>query len=610
MSTTITKKRNIRYLNRDFDSFKRDLIEHLRIYFPDTVSDFNESNAGILLTELVSFIGDNLSFYLDKSVNESFTESAVEMKNILKHAKQLGFKPFGKSAATGVVDAFIKLPARIVNANIIPDMRYAGTVKRGAKGKSKDGGTFETLTDTDFSKVNIQDSKYVQVSSRNPQTQEPVSFAIKVSGVEVKAGETKTTTFSVTSYESFKKLTIPEEDVLEVLKVTDSNGNEWFEVDYLAQDTLFEGAANTSADASEVPFVLRLRSVPYRFVTEYDIVTNKTSLIFGTGDAQTFDGELIPDLGDLSLPLYGKDTFTDFSLDPQNFLKTRTLGLAPVNTTLTVKYRVGGGSNTSVGSQEIDTVVDHVFEVGDSTLNQSVLRDVSNSFSVLNPSPIQGGRDVLSLEEIKQLIPAIHASQSRVVTLPDFVARSLSMPSKFGSVFRASAQLSAVNKSAVELVVLSRNSSGMITTAPADLKKNLKTYLSRFRMFTDAIEILDGSIINFSVNFNVLSTPDVNKTEIIANCILALKDLFDVNTWSLGQPINITDIYTTIASVPGVISLIDLNIENRVGTFDGRSYSSISFNTEQNKKNGIIYIPKNSIVEIKYPNKDLAGAAR
>ena len=610
MATVTTKKRNLKYLNRDFEGNKRDLIEHLRIYFPDTVQDFNESSVGIMLTELVSFVGDNMSFYLDRRFNESFTETATEPKNILKHAKQLGFKPFGKSAASGKVDAFIKVPAIKQNEEIIPDMRYAGTIKRGAKLKSRNGQTYETLLDIDFSEVNINDSAVVAVGDRDSSTSEPVSFVLKKSDVDIKAGETKSTTFSVGTYKAFRSLLLPDEDVLEILSVLDSERNTWYEVDYLAQDTVFDNVLNNKSDSANVPFVLKLRSVPFRFITEYDVVTNKTSMVFGTGDAQTFDGDLIPNLGDLALPLFGKDTFTDFSIDPQNFLKTRTLGLAPTNTTLTVNYRVGGGDDTNAGAGEINTVAESTFDIGDSSLSQAVIKDVGNSFSVMNPFPITGGRLALSVDEIKQLIPAVYASQSRIVTPQDFVVRALSMPSKFGSVFRASAKSNPFNKNSVELIILSKDSDGFVVTAPTSLKENLKTYLSRFRMMTDAIEILDGEVINIAVKFDILASPDFNKTEVLTNCILALKEFFDVDKFSLNQPINFTDIHTILAAIPGVLSLINITIENRSGTFDGRTYSTTPFNVNENKKDGIVYCKENAMFEVKHPSRDIIGTAK
>ena len=610
MATKTNKARNRKYLNRDFEGYKKDLVEHLKVYFPDTFSDFNESNVGMMFTEIVSFIGDNLSFYLDKRVNESFLETSREASSGFKHAKQLGLKPFGKSAAIGKVDGFIKVPARTVNQEIIPDMRYAGIIRRGAKLKSAAGETYETLVEVDFSDVDIHDPSVTQVGDRDSETDQPKTFVLRVSGIEIKAGETKSTTFSVGSYESFKRLILPDEDVLEVIQITDSEGNEWFEVDYLVQDIVFSSVDNNSADSADVPYVLKLKSVPYRFITEYNPETNKTSLIFGTGDADNFDGDLIPNLGDLSLPLYGKATFTDFSIDPQNFLKTRTLGLAPVNTTLTVKYRVGGGPETDAGSNEIDTVADVTFDIGDSTLSSTTINDVGNSFSVINPGPIQGGRDILSADEIKHIASANFAAQSRVVTPPDFIVRALSMPTKFGSVFRASARASSLNKNAVELMILSKNSDGHVTEASATLKENLKKYLSRFRMVTDAIEILDGEIIDIAIQFEVLTFPDFNKSEVVSNCIADLKEFFLIDKFQINQPINLTDIYTLLADVPGVLSVIRFDVINRIGNFDGRSYSTTPYNIKENTENGIIYCKSNAIFQVKYVNKDISGASR
>ena len=393
MATNTTKKRDIKYLNRDFEGFKRDFIEHLRIYFPDTVQDFNESSSGMVLLELAAFMGDNLSFYLDRRFQETFTETAREAKNLFKHARQLGFKPFGKSAATGLVDAFLKVPARTVNSEVGPDMRYAGTVKRFAKTKSKNGVNFETVADVDFSKIDIKDPGLVQVGEVDPLTSVPRNYVLRRRDVDVKAGESKTATFTVGGYQAFRKITLAEEDVIEIVSVKDSEANEWYEVDFLAQDTIFSSVANTGTDSTDVPFVLKLKSVPYRFISEYDVSTGKTSLVFGTGDAQEFDGDLIPDLGDISLPLFGKDSFSDLFLDPQNFLKVKTLGLAPTNVTLTIKYRVGGGESTNVGGLELDSVVESTFDVGDSTLTPSVVKEVASSFEVLNLAPLQGGKD-------------------------------------------------------------------------------------------------------------------------------------------------------------------------------------------------------------------------
>src|SRR3990167_9476675 len=161
-TTTTTKERNIRHLSRDFESLKRDLIEHIRIHFPDSYNDFNESSIGVMLLELIAFTGDSLHFYLDKQFQETFIESAKQTKNILKHARQLGFDTsvMGKAAAFGKVGCYIKVPAITSNEKIQADMRYAGKILRGTKLLGNNGVIYEILEDVDFSKVDLNDPKF------------------------------------------------------------------------------------------------------------------------------------------------------------------------------------------------------------------------------------------------------------------------------------------------------------------------------------------------------------------------------------------------------------------------------------------------------------------
>ncbi len=610
-STVTQKQRALTYLDKDFESFKTDIVDnHIRVYFPTTYQDFNESSLGMMLVEMMAFVGDNLSFYLDKKFSESFLSTAQERASIFKHARQLGFKAFGKTSAFGNVNLMISVPAATIAQQIVPDMRYAGVTYMGAQVQSTSGQTFETLVDADFGDVDLTDPASVVVSKTDPKTKQPTAFGLLLPNVPVKAGKTKTTTFNVGSYQPFLKLQIQDSDVIEVLSVVDSLGNVWYEVDYLAQDTVFDGVPNTGADATEVPFVMVLRTVPYRFITDFDTTTGKTSLTFGTGDGSSTDLDLIPNLGDLSIPTYGKATFTDYTIDPQNFLRTRTLGLAPVNTTLTVTYRVGGGISTNAGAATINKVVNANFDVADNTLDSNVVRDVKNSLSVLNTEPAQGGRDELSINELKQIISANFAAQGRAVTVEDYIARTLSMPSKFGAVFRAFPQPGMVNRSSVELAVLAKDSNDNVTVASPTLKQNLQTYLGKFRMLTDAVELLDGDIINIGVSFSVLVSPDYNRSQVLTNCLNALRNYFVIDKWQIAQPIVLTDLNYLLADQDGVLSVYQLSVSNLAGLVDGRDYSSTTYNIARNTANGIIYCPKNAIFSVMYPTKDLIGTAK
>jgi hypothetical protein len=268
------------------------------------------------------------------------------------------------------------------------------------------------------------------------------------------------------------------------------------------------------------------------------------------------------------------------------------------------------GLDTNAGTEEIDTVAEKIFEVSDSALPTATVRDVGNSFLVTNLDAVTGGQDPLDIEEIRQLIPTMFAAQSRLVNSPDFIVRALSLPAKYGSVFRANAKLNPLNRNSVELIVLAMDANGYVVLAPAQLKENLKTYLGRFRMMTDAIEIMDGQIINLGLDFSILTNPDYNKNEVLANCIEALKDFFDTRKFQLNQPINFTDIHVLLSEIPGVISVIDIKFKNNVGMVDGLSYSTTAYNIAQNTKHGILYCQDNSIFEIKYKNKDIRGVAR
>ena len=609
MTTNTYKKRNVKVLNKDFNSLKQALTEHIKVYFPNDYQDFNTSSIGMMMVELGAYVGDVMNFYLDKKFEETFIQTAKEKKNIFKHAKHLGFKSFGKTAAFGKINCFIKVPNININGRNQPDMRYAGNVKKGTKLLGGNGQSYEMLENADFSTVNVFNTNLAKVAETNSAS-EPTSWALQIQDVGISAGETKTSTVNVAAYQPFFKTTIADENVIEVLSVVDSSGESWYEVDYLAQDTIFSSITNLQTDYNLVPYVLRLIYVPRRFITEYDVVTNKTSLIFGTGDADSSDDDLIPNLGDLSLPTYGKDTFTDYAIDPQNYLKTKTLGLAPTNTSLTISYRVGGGTITNSGANQITTVADIKFEVGDSTLDQSLVADTESSFSVTNPLPVLGGSEPIDTDQLSHLISANFAAQSRAVTAEDYIVRCLSMPSKFGAVFRASARSSTINNNVVEIAVISRDENGYLLTAPATLKSNLKTYLNKFRMMTDAVDILDSEIINVSFNFGILTKSEYNKNDVIISCISALKEYFDITKWQIGQSINRTELRTIIAELPGVVSVYSLNAYNKSGLVNGLQYSTSSYNLDVNTQNDIIYCKENSIFEVKYPNKDITISAK
>lgn len=601
------RDKSIKYLNKDFDSLKRDLIEYTKSHHSGVFQSFNESSPGMALLELNAYVGDVLSYYIDQSFNELKQETARQEKNVVSFAKSLGYKPKGNRAARGTAHFMIEVPSTTNNiGEVVPDEIYSPILKKGAKIAGPNSTTFETLDNISFSSSFERD---VTGSRFDSTTGLPTHFALRKS-VSIVAGETTQDTVVVGAFEQFKTIELSTQNVLEIISVTDSDGNEWVEVDYLAQNTVFDNDRNTGTDSSEVPFVLRYVSVPRRFIVDRDPVTNKTSIIFGSGNGLSFDDELIPNLADLALPLAGRNTFTSYSLDPQNFIKTRSLGLSPFNTTLTINYRTGGGLATNVPPGSIKNVSEAAFDFSSTTLNPSKKSSVEGSIEVINLDRTDGGGPPETISEIKANSAAYFATQNRTVTAEDYIARTLSIPEKFGKPDKVFVKKSNTNSLAIDLHVLSRDSNNHLITASANLKNNIKTYLEPHRMLTDGVNILDAKIINLKVSFGVVTGAKFNRSEILAKCLSEIKFYFDTNTQQIGQPVILSDLSANLQSILGVISVYEIKFSNAIGSIGGLEYSTTRFDVRAHTNNNIIYCPDDAIFEIKYPNVDIVGVAK
>jgi hypothetical protein len=610
MATDFLKERSIKYLNRDFIRIKRDLIDFSQAHHSGAFQDFNESSPGMALLDLQAYVGDVLSFYQDIQFMELQREQARQVKNVVNFAKQQGYRPQGKRAARGTQAFFIQVPATNRSGQIVPDDLYAPVLQKGAQVQGPDGVIFETLDEVPFSASTLDSPRFVTGSQFDSNTGLPTFFAI-MKEVATIAGETKTDTVTIDSFQPFYTLELANPDVIEVISVEDSDGNTWYEVDYLAQDMVFDSIINTDSTSNDVvPYVLKYISVPRRFITDRDPVTNKTSLIFGSGDGVTFDDQLIPNLADLALPLAGRDTFTTFSLDPQNFLKTRSLGLSPFNTTLTITYRVGGGPQTNVAPSSIKSVAKANLDFSTNSLDPLKVSAVRGSIETVNRTSTSGGGPEETVPEIKANSAAFFAAQNRVVTKEDFIARILTLPAKFGKPEKVFVKKNNVSSLAIDVHVLALDPNGHLTVATQALKDNIKTYLSPFRMLTDGVNILDSNIINLRCYFGIVAGARVNRTEVMAKCLDVVRDYLDLTKMQIGQPIVVSDLAADIQKVNGVVSIYDLRFTNVMGTQDGLDYSTFRFDPSANLKNQILYCPQNSIFEIKYPTKDIIGVVK
>jgi hypothetical protein len=618
-------KKDISYLGKDFGQFRKNLIDFTKQYFPETYADFNESSPGMVFLEVAAYVGDVLSYYADTNLKESLLEQASERSNIYDIAKSLGYKPNNVIPAYVTLDIFQLVPAIGTGNSVRPDFDYALSIKPGMRVKQTDGpAIFRTLDSLDFAFSSSLDTTEITIYESDSTTKLPTYYLLKKQ-VKAVSGDVKTATFTFTTPVPYDKIVLPDTNIIEIISLTESDGDNWYEVPYLAQDTIFEAVPNLAENDPELsqyrsssPSLLKLRKTSKRFITRMRS-DNKLEIQFGAGISDNNDEEIIPNPDNVGNGLAGFRKNLDVDIDPSNFLYTRTYGQAPANTTLTVTYTVGNGivDNVPPGVLTNISFVEYDDDINSST-SGALINFVKTTLASNNSSLATGAKTSDTLQDIKNNALANFATQNRLVTREDYIIRSYSMPSKFGSVAKAyivpDDQISqqdyqetkVPNPLAMNMYVLGFNSNKQLIELNQSIKENLKTYLDYYRILTDAINIKDAFIINLAVNFEISVLPNYNSNEVLLKCINALKELFNVDRWQINQPIIKSDITTTIANVSGVQSVIGVSISNVYDSDFG--YSGNVYDLASATKNGVIYPSLDpSIFEVKFPNKDIKG---
>tara|TARA_R110001599_G_scaffold219742_2_gene418050 strand:+ start:769 stop:2661 length:1893 start_codon:yes stop_codon:yes gene_type:complete len=616
-----TQDKDVKYLSKDFNSFKDQLIEFAQIYYPNTYNDFSEGSPGLMFMEMVSYVGDVLSFYTDTQLRESFLSLAQEQENLYNLAYAMGYKPKATTAATTDIDVFQLVPSKVVNDEYIPDYNYALKVNENSTFRSTDGVIFYTSEELNFNfsssfsptTVNI----YQYDDNQNPQ------YYLLTKKTNVISGETVTKTFNVGGPEQFLTLELFDNDIISIESMTDSDGNEYHEVPYLAQDTIFEELENTGANDPELmgfngqtPYLLKVKKVPRRFVTRFK-TDNTLELQFGAGTSDKADEDIIPNPDNIGLGIKDGRSKLNEAYDPSNFLFTKAYGQVPTNTTLTVTYIKGGGLRANVPSNTI-TEIENISVIANTGLNQGLLDFVRSSITVANPEAAVGGGAGDSVEEIRMNAMANFSTQQRTVTKEDYLIRTLSLPAKFGRIAKAyitqDDQISPLttepnripNPLALNLYTLGYDNNKNLTTLNTATKQNLSTYLEQFRMLTDAINVKDAFVINFAVEFEITAFKTYNNQEVILNCITELQDYFNIDKWQVNQPIIISEIMNLLGGTLGVQTVENVELTNKSGESAG--YSQYKYDFVSATRKGVIYPSLDpSIFELKFPNADIRG---
>lgn len=596
------------YIAKDFDALRLDLQKFARIYYPNNMQDFSESSLGGLMLDLAAYVGDTMSYYTDHQFRELDPLSAVETKNIERMAQNAGIKIGGASPSVAEVDFYVRVPAVEDNGRLIPQESALPIIKEGTILNSTLGVKFYLIEDLDFS---LKDSignlvaRKVRVKRRNGED----TFVLILPGTCV-SGNVTSEIFTINNaFVPFRTLSLKNADISTILSVVDSDGNEYYEVENLSQDTVFKSFNNYKRVEDGVESNLSVVPAPYRFITKTDIRTRTTRIQFGSGRASNTADDGVPDPSLLSLPLYGRKTMPRFSLDPAALLDTKTLGISPQNTTITVTYRHGGGAAHNVSPKSINQVDTLRIEFKDS-LSGITATDVRASIEVVNEQSAAGGANRTTTEEIRQLIPTARNLQSRIVTRDDLLARLYLLPNEYGRIFRAGIVANPQNPLASILYVISRDSAGRLAQSPDVLKKNISKYLNEFRMISDAIDILDANPINFRVNLSIVTAPNINKFDVTKKVLSEIKKIFRLEKSQIDKPIVESDIINAVINVSGVLSLIELKLTSLSGNVNGREYSEQQIDFDGIKNNGIFFPPSGGIFELRYPNEDIVITVR
>jgi hypothetical protein len=661
--------KKINYLGKDFATLKQNLIDYTKTYFPNTYSDFNEASPGMVFVEQAAAIGDILSFYQDVQLKESMLAYATERKNVIALAQAMGYKPKVTTPAVTTMTVYQLVPSVGVGAESVPDSRFYLRIKEGMEIQSSTNAAivFRTTDSVNFSETG---SNSVSVFERDTQGN-PTRYLISKTVKAISARQASTSITFLGTDMDYPSTTLSDTNIIGITSVVDSNTNEiFYEVPYLAQETIFVEKPNTSynTDLSEfsgsVPYILEVQKVPRRFSVKVNS-DNTMDLQFGNGGGSGLtDEQILPNTKNIGLGLANSIQRLNQGIDPSNFLKTNTFGISPAGKTLLVKYLVGGGVESNVNTGDLTTIRTIEFEEDVLSIPSDILNsysDIKTTVAVENLEPAVGGRSSESIEEIRQNALGSFGSQNRAVTRQDYVVRALSMPERYGSIAKVyvspdgeidnnspasilsnpkyisefvglveglkdkpqsevqkelvkylSQKRSAIsevnNPFAINMYVLGYDKDKKLTNLNTAIKQNLKTYLGEYRLMTDSVNLLNGFIVNIGCDFEVICYSNYNKNEVIANCLLQLQDYFNIDNWTFNKPINLSELELILANVEGVMSVPSVRIHNLCGG-DG-NYSTNKYNIEQATKDKIVYPSLDPCVfEVKYPNKDIKGRA-
>jgi hypothetical protein len=606
----LKQKRQRNYLAKDFASLRSELLQYARLYFPDKIQDFSEASVGGMIIDMVAYIGDQTAFYLDHQFNELGLDTAVERRNVERLIRLAGVKIKGASPAFCDIDFTFTVDAALVPGGYLPTNSQMPILKSGTRLTSNTGISFTLLDDINFADKDEFGNYIANYTALTTDASgNPLTFAVTRTGTCASGGTAEETFTFGNDATPFKTISLGNANVSEVILVKDNEGNEYYEVESLAQDTVFKAIDNYNQDVLSVENALAIVPAPYRFVTRANSDSGTVTIVFGSGQADTLDNDILPDPSEVSLPLFGdKKTFSRVSIDPNSLLGSKSLGISPMNTTIRVRYRYGGGISHNVAANSIKAISNLSTKFSEG-LTPGKIATIRSSITVNNPSSAQGGEDAPTLEDLRLIALSVRNSQNRVVSKEDLISRIFLMPTNFGRAFRVGIQPNPVNPLSSLLYIISRDADGYLTQSPDTLKRNISTYINEFRVVSDSFDILDSKIVNIGFSYTVIVDDREDKSGVITKINNAVKEYLDTKNMHIDAGIRVADIVNLIINQDGVTSLDKYEFTSLTGNIDERSYSSVSINTKSSISRGVLSPPAGGIFEIKYPDSDIVGNA-
>jgi len=640
-------QKTIKYLGRDFNQFKANLIEFAKNYYSNTYKDFNDASPGMMYIDMASYVGDVLSFYTDYQFKETMMGYAEERRNVINLAGYLGYIPRPSRPSVGTLDVYQLVPAS-GSAGQYPDIRYALRIEEGMQATSTNRTSYITTDIVDFSINTVESPTSSSVYSYNGAG-EP-DFYLLTKSVEIFSGQiVKNQVYVSSTFTPNLQISLTDNNIIKIVSVVDDQNNTWYQVDYLAQNLVLLPVENNQLNfeqfynyKSSVPSIMRYLRTNRRFSIKVD-ENNITTLQFGPANENVPEEVVVPNSSLLGAGFSNLNKF-NLTLDPTSFVRSSAYGISPVGTTLTITYIVGGGISSNTNSNTITTISNiNITELQSYTTGEiDLVNLIKSSIKVNNSTPTLGGNDQETIYDIKNNALSNFSSQDRLVTKEDYISKVFSMPSQYGSVAKVyvttesdlntknatyvkglldqnnnvivdqsqmnfrKINMDGNNQFGVNLYMLAYDENKNLTQINDALSYNLKTYLSQYRCITDRINIIDGFIINIGVKFSILTYSNNNKQEVLSNCISAVKNFFNIDQWQFSQPINLSQLQLEIANVSGVQSVASLEVVNL--TIDDGNYSIYQYDISSATKNNIVYPPIDpAVFEIKFLDTDIQG---